>query len=74
MHHFQSRWNSLPIPSIAIPTSAKHSQGTPCGVLIHGQPGQDLKLLRFALALEKALKAQTQAEATLNAESPEQKA
>jgi Asp-tRNA(Asn)/Glu-tRNA(Gln) amidotransferase A subunit family amidase len=47
----------MSVPCIAIPTPVKFKEGLPAGVLVFGKPGQDKKLLKFALELEKAIKA-----------------
>mmetsp|Transcript_43293 Transcript_43293/g.120409 ORF Transcript_43293/g.120409 Transcript_43293/m.120409 type:complete len:510 (-) Transcript_43293:153-1682(-) len=53
----------LAIPSIALPTAAKHEgldvpgAPPPAGVLLMGRPRDDVRLLRVALALEAALTA-----------------
>mmetsp|Transcript_85598 Transcript_85598/g.170918 ORF Transcript_85598/g.170918 Transcript_85598/m.170918 type:complete len:154 (-) Transcript_85598:119-580(-) len=54
--------NGLPIPSITLPTAARHESALggaplPAGVLLWARPGDDKKLLEVAMALEVALKA-----------------
>jgi len=54
--------NHLPIPSIALPTAARHEDPNggppmPVGVCLWGKTGTDKKLIEAAMAFEAALKA-----------------
>jgi len=54
--------NHLPIPSIALPTAARHEDPNggppmPVGVCLWGKTGTDKKLIEAAMAFETALKA-----------------
>ena len=61
---FTRRFNTIPVPSIAIPTPARHANGLPAGVLLWGRPAADSRLLAVAIALEKALATTTSAQGT----------
>ena len=61
----------LRVPSVVLPTPARHDGGFPAGVLLWGRPFADRRLLAFAMALEKALsppESEGEAEAAAEAE------
>lgn len=49
-------FNDLHVPSVAVPTPARHDGGLPAGVVLWGPTQSDGRLIQIAVALEAALR------------------